>query len=433
MSTMTSRERVLRTVNFQDADRVPIDLGAMKASGITVKAYNELKAKLGIHTQTRIWDPRLMIACVEDEVLRRFHADVVPLDVATALYDGRPDSEWTPSTLYEGAGGLLPPGVGVDVDSEGRWVLLDANRNPTTFRMPRGGYYFDDVAFDAVGAKINPAAFRPVTGFPDEQLRALEARSRLLYEKEYAMLGWGGGVCFLGLSLITDRLSNVTMGLPSEWMMMLMTEKETCHEMMARSVDASIKCLEQLHDAVGDRCFAWGIAADDSGTQRSEFIRPGLWAEMIKPHYARLCAWIHRNTQWKTFLHCCGSIYGLIPHMIEAGIDILNPIQTSAANMQPERLKAEFGGKIIFWGGGCDTQRVLPTATPEEIREHVRERLAIFAPGGGYVFNQVHNIQTNVPVENVIAMLDAAYDQYGSVSGPGSHARRRGSRLRCLV
>ena len=255
-----------------------------------------------------------------------------------------------------------------------------------------------------------------MTGFPDEQLKALEARGRFLYENtEYAMLGWGGGVCFLGLSLITDRLSNVTMGLPSEWMVMLMTEKETCHEMMDKSVDASIKCLEQLHDAVGDRCFAWGIAADDSGTQRSEFIRPELWAEMIKPHYARLCDWIHRHTSWKTFLHCCGSIYHLIPHMIEAGVDILNPIQTSAANMQAERLKKEFGGKIVFWGGGCDTQQVLPTATPEEIRAHVRERLAIFKPGGGYVFNQVHNIQTNVPAENIIAMLDAAYEYGGQL------------------
>ena len=267
------------------------------------------------------------------------------------------------------------------------------------------------MAFNAPDTKIDPAQFRPVTGFPDEQLRAIEARAKYLYENtEYAMLGWGGGVCFLGLSLITDRLSNVAMGLPSEWMIMLMTEKATAHEMLDRAVEASIKCLEQLHQAVGDRCFAWGIAGDDSGTQRGEFIRPSLWAEMIKPHYAKLCAWVHRNTQWKTFMHCCGSIYGLIPHMIDAGIDILNPIQTSAANMQPERLKAEFGGKIVFWGGGCDTQLVLPTGTPEEVSQHVRERLAIFAPGGGYVFNQVHNIQTNVPTENIIAMLDAAYE-----------------------
>ena len=411
MPSMISRERVLRAVNFQETDRVPIDLGAMKASGITVKAYNQLKTKLGVRTPTHIWDPVFMIASVEEEVLRRFHADVVPLDITSVMQDMRPDGEWHPQTLYSGAEGLLPPGINVDTDSEGRWVLLDDHRNPTSFRMPRDGFYFDDVAFNRPGATIDPAAFRPVSGFPDEQLRAIEARARFLDENtEYAMLGWGGGVCLLGLSLITDRLSNVAMGLPSEWMMMLMTEKDTCHEMMGRSVDAAIRSLEQLHDAVGDRCFAWGIASDDSGTQRGEFIRPELWAEMIKPHYVRLCAWVHRNTDWKTFLHCCGSVYGLIPHMIEAGIDILNPIQTSAANMQPERLKAEFGGKIVFWGGGCDTQQVLPTATPEEIREHVRERLAIFEPGGGYVFNQVHNIQTDVPAENIIAMLDAAYE-----------------------
>ena len=200
------------------------------------------------------------------------------------------------------------------------------------------------------------------------------------------------------------------MGQPTEWMMMLMTEKETCHEMMARSVDASIENLKQLNEAVGDYCLAWGIAADDSGTQRREFINPDLWAEMIKPHYARLCSWIHENTSWKTYLHCCGSIYNLIPHMIDAGIDILNPVQTSADGMEPERLKDEFGGKLVFWGGGCDTQRILPTASPDEIREHVRERISIFKSGGGYVFTQVHNIQPNVPAENVIAMLDAAFE-----------------------
>ncbi len=411
MSTMTSRERVLRAVNFQDVDRVPIDLGAMKASTITAKAYNQLKAALGMHTPTRIWDPKFMIASAEEEVLRRFHADVVPLDVTSVLQDAAPDSQWVPSALYPGAEGLLPPGTRIGMDAEGRWILLDAGGALTSFRMPRGGFYFDDISFDKPGATIDPSAFRPLSGFSDELLRAMEARAIFLDQNtDYAVLGWGGGVCFLGLSLITDRLSNVTMGLPSEWMVMLMTEKETCHEMMGRSVDAAIQCFEQLHQAVGDRCFAWGIASDDSGTQRGEFIRPELWAEMIKPHYARLCAWVHQNTRWKTFMHCCGSIYGLIPHMIEAGVDILNPIQTSAANMEPERLVAEFGGRIVFWGGGCDTQSVLPDATPEEVRQHVRERIAIFKRGGAYVFNQVHNIQTNVPAENIIAMLDSAYE-----------------------
>jgi hypothetical protein len=408
LKTMTSRERVVRAVNFQETDRAPIDLGGMKASRIGVKAYNRIKERIGLRSTTRVWDPKFMIADVEEAFRRRFHLDVVPLDVTSVLADGRPDEEWVPMTLYEGAEGLMPPGTRIGRDSEGRWALLDAKGVETSFRMPQGSYYFDDLSFNTPGATIDPKAFRPVIGFPDELLAAIEARARFLYETtDYALLGWGGGVCFLGMSLITDRLSNVTMGLPSEWMVMLMTEKDACHDMMGRSVEASIRCFRQLHDAVGDRCFAWGIAADDSGTQRSEFIRPELWAEMIKPHYAKLCDWIHQHTRWRTFLHSCGSIYHLIPHMIEAGVDILNPIQTSAANMEPERLKREFGGRIVFWGGGCDTQRVLPSATPDEVRAHVKERLRIFKPGGGYVFNQVHNIQPDVPVENIVAMLEA--------------------------
>ena len=131
---------------------------------------------------------------------------------------------------------------------------------------------------------------------------------------------------------------------------------------------------------------------------------------MIRPHYARLCAWVHAHTRWKTFLHSCGSVYHLIPHFIEAGVDILNPVQTSAANMDPARLKREFGDRLCFWGGGCDTQRVLPTGSPEQVRAHVRERMDAFAPGGGFVFTQVHNIQGNVAPENVVAMFDAAYE-----------------------
>jgi uroporphyrinogen-III decarboxylase len=413
MDSLTSRERVRRAVNFKETDRVPIDLGAMKASSISVKTYNRIKARIGLRSKTRVWDPKFMIAALEEKFRRRFHVDVVPLDISSVVGEGRPDADWLPTALYEGAEGLFPPDTRVGTDADGRWALLDRNGQETPFRMPREGYYFDDISFNTPGATIDPAAFKPVTGFPDEQLKALQARGKALHDNtDYALLGWGGGVCFLGLSLITDRLSNVTQGLPSEWMVMLMTEKETCHAMMGKSVDASIKCLEQLRDAVGDYCFAWGIAADDSGTQRGEFINPELWVEMIKPHYTRLCAWIHRHTPWKTFFHSCGSVYHLIPHFIDAGIDILNPVQTSAANMDPGRLKREFGGKIVFWGGGCDTQHVLPTALPDEIRAHVKERIAIFKPGGGYVFNQVHNIQPNVPPENVMAMLDAAYE-YG--------------------
>ena len=351
-----------------------------------------------------------MIAVVEDEVLRRLHVDVIPLDLSGVLGLVRPDSEWTARWLFDGTEVLFPPDTNIAEDAEGNWTLLKADGSPSTFRMPKGGYYFDDTSFNK-GDRIDPRKFRPISDVPDEQLNILSQYGRALYRNtDYAILGWGFGVCFLGLSLITDRASNVTQGLADEWMVMLMTEKETCHEMMDRSVEATIKCLELMNQAVGDYCFAWGIAADDSGTQRGEFIRPGLWAEMLKPHYKKLCDWIHANTPWKVFLHSCGSIHNLLPHFIEAGIDILNPVQTSAANMDPARLKVEFGDRLVFWGGGCDTQRILGQAGPDEIRQHVKERIEIFSPGGGYVFNQVHNIQANVPPENIIAMFDAAHE-----------------------
>jgi uroporphyrinogen-III decarboxylase len=412
---MKSRERVQRAVNFQEADRVPIDLGGLKASGIAVETYLKLKRLLGLAGTPRVLDSRFMIAEVEEPVLTRFGVDVMPLDISTipALMSG--EEQWVPRRLFSGAEVLFPPGTRIREESDGSWALLKEDGTPTTYRMPKNGYYFDDTSFNR-GEPIDPAKFKPVDDISDEALEQIAQYANTLYRNtDYALLGWGGGVCFLGLSLITDRRSNVTMGMPDEWMMMLMTEKETCHEMMDRSVEASIKCLTLLHQAVGGRCFAWGIASDDSGTQQGEFIRPALWAEMIGPHYRKLCDWIHTHTSWKTFLHSCGSVYRLIPHFIAAGVDILNPVQTSAANMEPARLKKEFGSQIVFWGGGCDTQTVLERASAAEVREHVRERLAVFAPGGGYVFNQVHNIQRSVPAENVVAMLEAAleYGRYG--------------------
>jgi hypothetical protein len=330
----------------------------------------------------------------------------------------RPEREWVPRRLFDGTEVLFPPGTRIAEDASGAWTLLNPDDSPSTFRMPKNGYYFDDVAFNK-GGRIDPKKFRPVSDISDEHLKILSECGRSLYRNtDYAILGWGFGVCFLGLSLITDRSSNVTQGLTDQWMVMLMTEKDTCHEMMDRSVEATIKCLGLVNQAVGECCFAWGIAADDSGTQRGEFIRPELWAEMLQPHYKKLCDWIHANTPWKVFLHSCGSVRKLLPHFIDAGIDILNPVQTSAANMDPAELKAEFGDRLVFWGGGCDTQRVLAQATPEEIRRHVRERIEIFAPGGGYVFNQIHNIQANVPPENVIAMFEAAYE-FGARSDAG--------------
>ena len=405
---MTSRERIWRVVNRQKADRTPIDLGGMKASGITASAYHRLKQRLGIHTPTRVADAQFMVAEVEDAVRERLHLDVIPLDWSMAFNSMQPESAWSPRTLSDQTPVLISPDTRIGEDFAGNWVLLKPDGSPTSFRMARHALCFDDCSDETGG--IDPAKYRPRMDLPDEQLARFAQHARHLHETtNYAMLGWGFGVCFLGMSRIANSEENVTLGRPSEWMVMLTTEKETCHEMMDRSVESSIRCLSLIHQAIGDTCFAWGIAADDSGTQRGEFIPPELWAEMIQPHYKKLCDWIHQHTKMKTFFHSCGAVHNLIPHFIEAGIDILNPVQISATQMEPARLKREFGDKLVFWGGGCDTQSVLPRGTPDEVREHVRENMQVFGLGGGYVFNQVHNIQANVPVDNILAMLDEAH------------------------
>ena len=406
---MTSRERVLRAVNYQKPDRVPIDLGAIRASGITAVVYHELKKRLGMDTPTKIHDTMQILAEVEPEVIERFHIDVVPLDAGDAAWTFQEAREGVKRRLFSGLDVYFQPSTVITEESDGTWYLRNAAGEPFA-SMPGDGYYFDFLRPTMASRRIDPDAFRPSATVTDEELDRMAKRGRFLYENtDKAILGWGACLSVIGLSALMG--DNITQGSLDEWMVMLMSEKETAHEMMARAADATIGRMELFHQAVGDYCFAWGVGSDDAGTQRGEFVSPDLFEEMVVPHYKRVCDWVHANTNWKTYLHSCGSIYRYIPSWIEAGIDILNPVQISAANMEPERLMDSFEGKIVFWGGGCDTQDILPLRTPEEIREHVRRNTEVFNRGsGGFVFTQVHNIQQNVPVENVEAMLAAAYE-----------------------
>ena len=406
---MNSRQRVLKAVNFETPDRVPIDLGGIRASGINAVAYDKLKKRMGIRSPTRVHDTMQILAELELEVVERLHVDVLPLEPMTAQWSQQEASEGVRKTLFCGLDVYFQPGTKIEQQKNGSWILKGDDGKDIA-QMPKDGYYFDFIRPTMAGTRIDPDAFRPCDTVSDEELKMFAEHGRSLYENtDKALLGWGASISLIGLSaLLSD---NITQGSLDEWLCMLMTEKETAHEMMARYVDATIKRIQLYHQAVGDFCFAWGVASDDAGTQNGEFLSPDLFTEMIKPHYKRLCEWVHTHTNWKTYLHSCGSIYRYIPEWIDAGIDILNPVQISAANMEPECLMKEFKGKIVFWGGGCDTQKVLPLGTTKEIREHVRRNIEIFSSGpGGFVFTQVHNIQQDVPVENIEAMLEAAYE-----------------------
>ncbi len=406
---MNSRQRVLKAVNFETPDRVPIDLGGIRASGINAVAYDKLKKRMGIRSPTRVHDTMQILAELELEVVERLHVDVLPLEPMTAQWSQQEASEGVRKTLFCGLDVYFQPGTKIEQQKNGSWILKGDDGKDIA-QMPKDGYYFDFIRPTMAGTRIDPDAFRPCDTVSDEELKMFAEHGRSLYENtDKALLGWGASISLIGLSaLLSD---NITQGSLDEWLCMLMTEKETAHEMMARYVDATIKRIQLYHQAVGDFCFAWGVASDDAGTQNGEFLSPDLFTEMIKPHYKRLCEWVHTHTNWKTYLHSCGSIYRYIPEWIDAGIDILNPVQISAANMEPEHLMKDFRGKIVFWGGGCDTQKVLPLGTTKEIREHVRRNIEIFSSGpGGFVFTQVHNIQQDVPTENIEAMLEAAYE-----------------------
>lgn len=405
---MNSRQRVHAAVNFQKPDRVPIDLGAMRASGINALVYDKLKKQFGVDSPTKIHDTMQILAEIELDMIDQLHIDVIPLDAGDVAWTTQPADAGVKRKLFCGLDVYFQPGTDIAEEDDGAWVLNNADGEPYA-RMPHDGFYFDFMRTTMAGQPIDPDAFAPRDCVPDETLEALAQRAAWLYDNtDKALLGWGACVSMIGLSALLG--DNITQGSLDEWMIMLMTEKQTAAEMMNRFTDAVIKQIEQYHQAIGDRCFAWGVASDDAGTQRCEFISPDLFEEMIKPHYARVCDWVHQNTNWKTFLHSCGSVQKLIPHWIDAGVDIFNPVQISAANMQPAALQEEFGGRIVFWGGGCDTQNVLSKVGPDEVAQHVHDNLDAFdALGGGYVFTQVHNVQQNVSAENVRAMLNAAY------------------------
>lgn len=384
---------------------MPIDFGAMRSTGITAIAYDRLKRHLGIRSgATRLYDTGQQLAEVEEEVRRRFHVDAI--DLAATFPDAPiPNPKWRPWTLPDGTPCLAPEDWRPEPDGAGGWLLRD-DRGVVVATMPAGVLYFEGCHHPL--AEATTLAEIDAYDWPiicDEQLGYLHDRAKWLHDNtDYAiMASFGGNILERGQGL---RGWDV-------FLMDLLANRELADHLMDRMVEAHVRNLERFFAAVGEYVQIVQMG-DDLGVQDRPQLRPEVYHETIHPRHKAVYRWVHeRYPGVAVFLHSCGSIYDLIPDLIDEGVDVLNPVQTSAAKMDPSRLKAEFGDRIAFWGGGCDTQSVLPTATPEEVRRHVRERIRVFKPGGGYVFNQVHNVQANVPPENVVAMLEAALEHAG--------------------
>lgn len=393
---MNSRERVLLAINHREPDRVPIDLGGTRQSGIAAATYHRLKQLLKIHTRTRVFDIFQMLAEVERPVRERFGADVIGLYRPTVAFGIR-NENWQPWQLFDGTPVEMPGGFQPVIEPGGDLVLM---RGSTPIaRMPQGGFYFDRLETYPGAAHVDLDTFTPPL-VTEEECQFYREQAEALYQNtDLAIVAPLGPPYELFYGLGTGNFE--------AWIVTFATEDDYIAALYDKLVTVWLENLRRFVDAVGNRVQILQIC-DDFGTQQSPFLSTRMFRDRLLPHYKRGLDWIHAHTDMKVMLHSDGAIYPLIPSLIEMGVDILNPVQTSAAGMDPARLKTEFGDRLTFWGASLDCQQTLPFGTPQDVKREVRTHVETFKSGGGYVFAPVHNIQAGVPPENVVAMFDAA-------------------------
>lgn len=410
---MTSRERILAAIEHRQPDRVPVDLGATPSSGISAIAYGNLKRHLGLtQGSTRVYDVVQQLAQPEDFILDRFGVDAI--DIGRAF--NREEAAWRPTTLADGQSALYPAWYHPERQPDDSYIARMSDGLDIA-HMPAGGTFFDQTYFPYVDGY--PADFRDLS---TEMGRVLWAA---LVHSPWDHVGDPGfwdtlRAEALELRRTSDRALMIVVGCNLfEWGTFLRRMDNFLMDLVAEpaQVEALLDALMERHLAtLAKVCQSVGDVADiirfgdDLGTNNGPFMSPRTYRELFQPRHALLCDYVHRHTKMKTFLHSCGSIRALLPDLIEAGFDVINPVQTSCRGMEAEGLKQDFGRDICFWGGGCDTKSVLPQGTPAEVKEHVMRRLEVFMPGGGFVFNTIHNILPEVPPQNLEAMYQAVAD-----------------------
>ncbi len=410
---MTSRERVMASVNHKQPDRVPLDLGATPSSGISAIAYNRLKKHLGLETgHTRIFDVVQQVVYPEIEIMDRFGVDTI--DIGRVF--NTEDSDWYDTTLADGTTGQYPLWFQPKKQPNGDYLVFDKEGTQIA-RMPVGATFFDQTCFPYLEE------------YPDNYKDLDHAMGKVLWNAlVHSPWDHAGDKDFwkelrtktLKLRESTDRALVITCGCNLfEWgtflrridnfLMDIYSEPEEVDTLIEQLMERHLETLKNVCESVGDIVDILRFG-DDLGMDSGMFMSREKYQEHFKKHHTKLNEYVHTHSNMKTFLHSCGSIYPIIPDLIDAGYDILNPIQTTARQMDPEILKREFGKDITFWGGGCNTRTVLNRSTAQEVYDYTRRMIDIFMKDGGFVFNQEHNIMPDVPAENIVAMYKAVAD-----------------------
>jgi hypothetical protein len=418
-TVLTSRQRLLSAINHKPVDRVCLDFGACGQTGMGAGAVYRLgNALLGRDDfRVKINEPFQMLGEIDEQLRQALRVDVVGISPPKTMF-GFENKRWKPFEMFDGTPVLVPESFNVTVSENGDLLMHPEGdvTVPPSAKMPKGGFYFDalDRQQPIDEDNLNPLDNCEEFGLlSDDDVKYYAEQARQLYEQtDYGIMIGLPGMAFGDIALVPATWLKYPKGIRGveEWYISTMTRRDYIYKVFETQCEIALKNIELLAEAAGDYVQVAWVSGTDFGTQRGPFISPQAYRDLYKPFQKAINDKIHELTNWKTFIHSCGSISELLPDMIEAGFDILNPVQCSAKGMDPKSLKKEFGDKLVFWGGGVDTQNTLPFGTPQQVYREVRERIEIFSQGSGFVFNSIHNIQSNVPLENILAMLRAVKD-----------------------
>lgn len=420
---MTSRERVLAALRHEQPDRCPIDLGSNGQTGMNISTMYRLRKALGLDEhRIKAIEPLQMLGEVEMDLARAVHTDVIGLWNQGNMM-GYPNKDWKPFDLDDGTPTWMGGGFEYDTDEKGNKLVYACGdrKAPYAFCMPKGGYFFDNLDHfsEPFDMDMDEEDMTPREDFredfqvaTDEDARYWENEAQKLYtETDYAIMGILGGAGLGDAAWVPGPTVKHPKGIRRfpDWLMAMAAYPDYLEEVFSMQTDVMLKNLEIYKEAVGERIQVVWISGTDFGTQNGLFLSIPTFRKLFKPYYKKINDWVHQNTGWKTFYHTCGCVNDLLDDLADMGVDCLNPVQFTAMEpkgMTPQRLKAEYGDKFTFWGGGVDTQTVLPFGTPEQVRQQVAQRVQQLNQNGGFIFNTVHNVVANVPPENLIAMYE---------------------------
>jgi hypothetical protein len=420
---MTSRERLRLALDHKEADRVPLDLGGSVVSSMHVDSVYRLRQALGLDepgTPVKVVEPYQMLGEIGPDLVEALGVDVVMLSGTGTLF-GFENRGWKPWSTFEGTPTLVPEGFNTVPEPNGDLLMYpEGDRSaPPSGRMPAGGYYFDAIVRQPpldegdLDVEDNLEEYGPITDAELEHFR--RSAESLHSQTDKAILANFGGTGFGDIAHVPAPQLKRPRGIRDveEWYVSTITRRDHVYEIFERQCEIGLANLEKLHRVVGERVAVVFVTGTDFGAQQGPFISPQTYRDLYRPFHKTVNDWVHRSTTWKTFIHTCGSVRALLPDFIDAGFDTMNPVQIAAADMDPAGLKRDFGDRITFWGGGVDTQRILPFGSPEDVRRQVANTVRAFGQNGGFVFGSVHNIQAGTPTENLMALFEAFREERG--------------------